>query len=80
MPARTTEAWQPRRGDTELWLEGVASGLSPGDAILIVGLERQRDPGSERWDVRVLSAVEPTLPAAAPACSGRIRSAAPSRR
>ncbi|OYD54380.1 hypothetical protein CGK74_06135 [Thauera propionica] len=61
MPARTTEAWWPRRGDTELWLEGVATGLSPGDAILIVGLERQRDPGSERWDVRVLSAVEPDI-------------------
>ena len=61
MPARTTEAWQPRRGDTELWLEGVSTGLSAGDAILIVGLERTRDPGSERWDVRVLSGVEPDI-------------------
>ena len=32
--------------------------MQPGDAILIVGAERMNAPGSERWDVRVLSRVD----------------------
>jgi predicted phage baseplate assembly protein len=46
-------------GLTELYLAGSALQLAPGDVILIVGAERRRYPRSERWDVRVLSAVEP---------------------
>ncbi|WP_068827022.1 putative baseplate assembly protein [Pseudomonas sp. BMS12] len=58
VPALASRAWRPRKGDTELWLAGVTSQLQPGDAILIVGDERLSDPGSERWDVRVLAQVE----------------------
>ncbi|KAA3653161.1 MAG: putative baseplate assembly protein [Proteobacteria bacterium] len=59
IPVQTRVRWQPKSGDTELWLDGLATGLQPGDAILIVGAERMSDPGSERWDVRVLASVTP---------------------
>ncbi|MBK1701476.1 hypothetical protein CKO22_11260, partial [Thiococcus pfennigii] len=55
---QTEIPWQPRSGDTELWLAGAAVRLAPGDALLIVGAERLDDPGSERWDIRVLTEVE----------------------
>jgi hypothetical protein len=58
IPAQASRAWRPRKGDTELWLAGVSQPLQAGDAILIVGDERLSDPGSERWDVRVLAGVE----------------------
>jgi len=58
IPAQTRRAWRPESGDTELWLEGVATQLQPGDAILIVGADRMDNPGSEHWDVRVLAGVE----------------------
>lgn len=48
VPALASRAWRPQKGDTELWLAGVATQLQPGDAILIVGDEREQDPGSER--------------------------------
>jgi hypothetical protein len=54
--ARTT--WMPSRDDVDLYLDGVSTGLAPGDAILIVGQERAKDTGSERWDVRIVTAVE----------------------
>lgn len=47
------------RGLKDLWLDGVATGLKPGDAILIVGDERAADPHSERWDLRRLATVTP---------------------
>jgi hypothetical protein len=56
---QTARAWQPQSGDTELWLTGLSTLLQPGDALLIVGTERLNDPGSEQWDVRVLTGVEP---------------------
>lgn len=56
--AQTSEPWQPAVGDIELWLEGVSTQLQAGDAILIVGAERETDPGSEHWGVRVLDRVE----------------------
>lgn len=59
MPVQTRVPWRPQSGDTELWLDGLATQLQPGDAILIVGSDRVSDPGSEHWDVRVLSAVLP---------------------
>jgi hypothetical protein len=57
IPVQTTLAWHPAFGDTTLWLAGVGSGLQPGDAILIVGQERIDTPGSERWDLRLLTEV-----------------------
>lgn len=59
MPVQTRVPWRPASGDTELWLDGLATQLQPGDAILIVGSDRISDPGGEHWDVRVLSAVLP---------------------
>jgi hypothetical protein len=56
---QTTRAWQPRSGDTTLWLAGLSTLLQPGDALLIVGTECLRDHHSEQWDVRVLTGVEP---------------------
>jgi predicted phage baseplate assembly protein len=43
----------------EALLKGTRTRLSPGDAVLLVGEERERNPASERWDVRRLSAVTP---------------------
>ncbi len=58
--AQTCEPWRPSRGDKDLYLAGADTGLQPGDAILIVGKKRsETDTEGERWDVRVLSAVEP---------------------
>ncbi|PMR66870.1 putative baseplate assembly protein [Halomonas heilongjiangensis] len=56
---QTVTPWRPQFGDTALWLDGVVTRLQPGDALLIVGADRLSDPGSERWDVRVLAGVEP---------------------
>lgn len=58
MPVQTSTPWRPKTGDTELWLDGVATHLQTGDAILIVGADRINHPGSEHWDVRVLAGVE----------------------
>ncbi len=46
-------------GLRELYLAGTGHQLAPGDAILVVGAERERFPAGENWDVRVLDTVEP---------------------
>jgi hypothetical protein len=56
--ARQTQRWQPKRGDTDMYLNGLDTRLEPGHAILIVGESRRADTGSERWDVRIVAAVE----------------------
>lgn len=58
IPVQASIAWHPRLGDRELWLAGVGSGLQPGDAILVVGQERLDDPGSERWDIRLVTKID----------------------
>lgn len=58
LPAQTVVPWIPQFADKEVYLAGVATGLSPGDALLIVGQERLVNPDSERWDVRLVSKVE----------------------
>jgi hypothetical protein len=57
-PQRTV-ALLPRFGDRDIYLEGTATGLRPGDGLLIVGGERRADPGSENWDFRRVAGVEP---------------------
>ncbi|MGE5217807.1 MAG: putative baseplate assembly protein [Chloroflexota bacterium] len=52
---KMTRAIIPKFGDQWLYLKGVATNLKPGDAILIVGQERENDLGSERWDFRRLT-------------------------
>jgi predicted phage baseplate assembly protein len=59
MAPQRSHPWNPTFGDLELWFEGVATGLSPGDAILIVGDERASDARNEEWDLRFVSEVEP---------------------
>ena len=60
LPVQTGLGWQPKSGDTSVYLAGTSTQLNPGDAILIVGDERANPPHtSENWDVRIVSAVEP---------------------
>ncbi len=47
----------PKFGNRVAYLKGIATNLKPGDAILLVGKERENDPGSERWDFRRLTEV-----------------------
>ena len=54
---RSTEAQPIGLGTTEVFLEGIATQLQPGDALLFVGDERAANPGSERWDVRTVRTV-----------------------
>ena len=49
------------RDDTHAHLRAAGAALEPGDHLLIVGAERLEDPGSERWDVRRITSVEPDL-------------------
>jgi len=44
----------PGMGSIEVYLKGAATGLKPGDGLLFVGKEREQDPGSERWDFRLV--------------------------
>lgn len=57
IPVQTTLSWHPKFGDKSLWLAGVSTGIQPGDAILIVGQHRIDNPGSERWDIRLVTTV-----------------------
>jgi|DewCreStandDraft_2_1066082.scaffolds.fasta_scaffold00296_49 hypothetical protein len=47
------------RGTRELYLKGLNTQLQPGDGLLLVGNERTADPGSERWDFRIVQTVTP---------------------
>jgi predicted phage baseplate assembly protein len=57
--AAATQAQQIAPGLTQLYLEGVATRLQRGDVLAIVSAEREQDPASEHWSVRVVDAVEP---------------------
>jgi hypothetical protein len=65
LAARRSRRILPVFGDSFTWLQGLATGLQVGDAILIVGRQRgdptapDHDPGSERWDFRRVTAVTP---------------------
>lgn len=47
------------RRTTSLWLAGTQTNLAAGDPILLVGATRRENPGSERWDLRILTEVQP---------------------
>ena len=48
----------PKFGAQSVYLKGIATNLKPGDALLLVGKEReQQDAGSERWDFRRIANV-----------------------
>ncbi|PAP76014.1 putative baseplate assembly protein [Rubrivirga marina] len=52
MRPRASAPVVPVRGTRGIWLEGVDLNLRAGDGLLLVGEEREDDPGSERWDFR----------------------------
>ena len=55
--ARNSIAYAPEFGDRDVYIEGVNNNIAAGDAVLLVGQHRVGNPGSERWDVRVVKAV-----------------------
>ena len=54
-----SEGHVPARGETEAWLGGVATNLRAGDPVLLVGQEFFGFSGSDRWDFRILTGIEP---------------------
>jgi predicted phage baseplate assembly protein len=48
---------------TEVWLAGTDTALRPGDAILLVGAERESNAGDEHWDLRRVARVVPDFDA-----------------
>jgi hypothetical protein len=59
LPVLTASDWKPKTGDTAVYLQGVSTQLQPGDLMLVVGDERLQSTYSNRWDVRVVTAVTP---------------------
>src|SRR5215213_9084738 len=58
-PVRAAPPTRPlTRRDTTAWVRAVGAGLEAGDHVLVVGKEHREDPGSERWDVRRVTAAE----------------------
>lgn len=49
---RMSEMMLPVHGTRVIYLQGTATQLKVGDALLFVGSEREADTGSERWDFR----------------------------
>lgn len=47
----------PVAGDTRLWLAGTASGLNPGDMIVILAGAAGSVPASAHWEARILTRV-----------------------
>jgi predicted phage baseplate assembly protein len=60
---RRSQPRVPAFQDTHTYLEGVTTGLQPGDPLLIVGPGRETDAGSEQWEIRYVSSVEPDVDA-----------------
>ncbi|QSQ27582.1 putative baseplate assembly protein [Pyxidicoccus parkwayensis] len=54
---RQTEPQDFSNTTKQLYLQGLQTGLVPGDALLLVGAEREQSPGSERWDLRIVREV-----------------------
>lgn len=59
LTAQMTEARLPQFGDKHVYVKGIATNLKPGDAILLVGKEREDNPTREEWDFRRVTAVTP---------------------
>ncbi|MGH9622705.1 MAG: putative baseplate assembly protein, partial [Bryobacteraceae bacterium] len=60
LPVQTGVPWAPHMNDLSVYLQGTATQLQPGDAILIVGDERL-EPGNAtdpHWDIRIVTAVQ----------------------
>jgi hypothetical protein len=63
LPVLATEAVPPRMGARTLYLAGTATRLQAGDALLVIGDERSKDPGNENWDFRRVARLREVLPA-----------------
>ncbi|HTW25836.1 MAG TPA: putative baseplate assembly protein [Acetobacteraceae bacterium] len=59
LPAATTVPVDWTRITTSLWLAGTATGLKPGDAILLVDADRAANVASTLWEMRTVTAVAP---------------------
>jgi hypothetical protein len=59
IPVHAAQLRVPQASDRVAWLEGTATNLRPGDAILLVGRERDESAASDRWDFRLLTEVDP---------------------
>jgi len=59
LTAQMTEVRLPKFGDKHVYLTGIATNLKPGDGILLVGQEREDNPGREEWDFRRVVKVIP---------------------
>jgi hypothetical protein len=58
--ALTPQQTQPQdlaAGARTLYIKGTSTSLQVGDPILLVGDERDRDPGNEHWDFRVVETI-----------------------
>ena len=53
-----TEAHLPVHGDREVWLQGLATGLRPGDGLLFAGAGFLSGTSGANWNFRSISAVE----------------------
>ncbi len=58
MKPKKTELVLPGFQEDEIYLKGTSTNLKRGDALLIVGKERQRDSGNENWDFRRIKSVK----------------------
>ncbi|MGB4855794.1 MAG: PA14 domain-containing protein, partial [Candidatus Dechloromonas phosphoritropha] len=63
LPVLAADAVPPRMGLRTLYLAGTATRLQAGDALLIIGDERSKDPGNENWDFRHVTRLREVLPA-----------------
>jgi hypothetical protein len=58
IPVQRSEPVKKKPDLAELYLAGTTTQLAAGDAILIVGRDREVNPGSELWDVRWIAQVD----------------------
>ena len=56
---RTTEPQVLSFGATTAWFGGVSLNLNVGDLVLFVGVDRETNPASTRWDMRRVTKVTP---------------------
>jgi len=63
LPVLAAETVPPRLGLRTIYLAGTATRLQPGDALVIIGDERSKDPGNENWDFRRVTRLREVLPA-----------------
>lgn len=63
LPVVAATSVPPRMGLRTIYLAGTATRLQAGDALLIVGDERGKDPANENWDIRRVARLREVLPA-----------------